>query len=234
VSLGVVRLEGADVPFRLVRVRRRRSLLIRVTPDGAVEVRGPPKCTVAQAHEALHRHAGWLARTLPRVREAAESRPRLADGAALAVLGEPLTLRLTDGPRTVVRRAGAELQLTLPDPGESAVRGALERWLRREAQRQLPARLAALAAPLGVTPARVVVRGQRTRWGSCSSRGTVSLNWRLLLLPSALVDYVLLHEACHLRHLSHSPAFWALVATQMPDWAARRARLRALQGTLPL
>jgi hypothetical protein len=230
----VLRLEGADIPFRLVRVRRRRSLLIRVTPDGAVEVRGPPRCTVAQAHELLHRHAGWLARTLPRVRESLARRPRLADGAALAVLDETLTLRVSRGTRAVVRRAGAELRLALPDEGEAAVRAALEGWLRREAQRRLPERLLAIARPIGVAPLRVVVRGQRTRWGSCSSRGTVSLNWRLLLLPPALVDYVLLHEACHLRHLCHSPDFWALVASQMPDWAERRARLRALQGTLPI
>ncbi len=233
-SVGVVRLEGADVPFRLVRVRRRRSLLIRVTPDGVVEVRGPPSCTVAQAHEVLHRHAGWLARTLPRVREASACRPRLADGTALSVLDEKLTLRVTHGRAAVVRRAGAELRLALPDQGEATVRAALEGWLRREAQRQLPDRLQALARPLGLAPARVVIRGQRTRWGSCSSRGTISLNWRLLLVPSALAEYVLLHEACHLRHLCHSRDFWALVASQMPDWAERRARLRALQGTLPI
>lgn len=233
-TVGVVRLGGADVPFRLVRVRRRRSVLIRVTPDGAVEVRGPPRCTVAQAHEVLSRHAGWLARTLPRVRESAARRPALADGAGLSVLDETLTLRVTSGARTVVRRAGAELHLALPDEGESRIRAALEGWLRREAHRRLPERLLALARPIGVAPVRIVVRGQRTRWGSCSSRGTISLNWRLLLVPSALVDYVLLHEACHLRHLCHSPAFWALVESQMPDWADRRARLRALQGTLPI
>lgn len=162
------------------------------------------------------------------------SRTPLVDGAPLPLLDETLTLRVRTGARTVVRRAGAELQLSAPEAGETTLRAALEHWLRGEARRELPARLAAIGQPLGLRPSRVVVRGQRTRWGSCSSLGTISLNWRLLLVPSALVDYVLLHELCHLRHLNHSRAFWGLVAAHMPDWAVRRARLRALQGRLAL
>ena len=87
---------------------------------------------------------------------------------------------------------------------------------------------------VGVRPQRVTIRGQRTRWGSCSTHGTISLNWRLLQVPGELVDYVLVHELCHLRHMDHSPRFWALVAETVPDHARRRARLDALQGTLPV
>ena len=83
-------------------------------------------------------------------------------------------------------------------------------------------------------PARLAIRGQRTRWGSCTSRGTVSLNWRLVLLPSRLADYVIVHELCHLRHMNHSRRFWSLVASVIPDWAERRSELDAAQATLAL
>ena len=81
---------------------------------------------------------------------------------------------------------------------------------------------------------RVTIRQQKTRWGSCSSQGTICLNWRLLLLPSDLCDYVLVHELCHLRHLDHSAKFWSLVESVFPDYEERERRLESLQGTLAL
>ena len=230
----VVRLEEGAVAFRLVRVRRRRSIQLRVHPDGALEVRGPWRCTLTDARSAIRQHAGWLRSTVERVRAAAAARPALTDGTWLPLLDDVVTLRLAAGARATVRREGAEIRVSGPDLGESSVRAALTGWYRREARRRLPARLWELAAPLGVAPARIAIRGQRTRWGSCSSRGTVSLNWRLLLVPEEVADYVLVHELCHLRHLSHSRAFWAMVGAAIPDWAERRSRLRTLQGSLPL
>jgi hypothetical protein len=220
--------------FRLVCVRRRRSIQLRVHPDGALEVRGPWRCTLSEARSAIRHHEGWLRDTVERVRTAAAARPALTEGTRIPLLDEDLTLRLATGSRTAVRREGGEIRVSGPDLGETSVGAALARWYRQEARARLTARLRELAAPLGVAPARVVIRAQRTRWGSCSSRGTISLNWRLLLVPGELADYVLVHELCHLRHLSHSRAFWALVAGAIPDWAERRARLRTLQGSLPL
>jgi predicted metal-dependent hydrolase len=82
------------------------------------------------------------------------------------------------------------------------------------------------AGALGVRYERIAIRGQRTRWGSCSTRGTLSFNWRLALAPFAVLDYVVVHELCHLREPNHSPRFWALVAARRPDWRASRAWLR--------
>jgi len=82
------------------------------------------------------------------------------------------------------------------------------------------------AAELGVAYRRIEIRGQRTRWGSCSTRGTLSFNWRLALAPLAVLDYVVVHELCHLREPNHSPRFWSLVASRRPDWRAERDWLR--------
>ncbi len=98
--------------------------------------------------------------------------------------------------------------------------------LREQARRLFQQRVALFAPRLGVQPTTLRVSSARTRWGSASTRGTVSLNWRLVCLPLALVDYVVVHELAHLREMHHGPAFWALVAGVLPDYAERRAALR--------
>ena len=115
-----------------------------------------------------------------------------------------------------------ETSADLDEGSRVAVRSALEGWYRREAAGHLPQRLGELAGKLGVTPGRISIRSQKTRWGSCSDRGTISLNWRLMLVSSELVDYILVHELCHLRHMDHSAKFWELVGGLIPDYPLRR------------
>ena len=100
------------------------------------------------------------------------------------------------------------------------------RALREQACRELPFRLRALAAQLGLVVSRVSIRNQRTRWGSCGRDGHICLNWRLVLMPDAVRDYVLIHELMHLRRMDHSPAYWRLVAEAFPAYAAAREWLR--------
>jgi hypothetical protein len=99
-------------------------------------------------------------------------------------------------------------------------------WYRRRAADVLGARVAHFAAVVGVAPPPLTVKDMRSRWGSCSAKGRVSLHWGLVLLDPALLDYVVVHELCHLRELNHGPAFWRRVAAVLPDWRERRKRLR--------
>ena len=148
---------------------------------------------------------------------------------------------------------GRPAQLVVPRRMSRKEIGAIleshREWLARERARQVPRlglealsiseregraaareRIAALAAreaaDMGVSYERLTIRDQRTRWGSCSSRGTLSFNWRLVLAPSAVLDYVVVHELCHLRHPNHSARFWSLVAERRPDYRAQRVWLR--------
>ena len=109
----------------------------------------------------------------------------------------------------------------------------VERALRDRAARELPARLLELAAVHGLAVSRVSVRNQRWRWGSCSRSGHICLNWRLVAMPAAIRDYVMLHELMHLKRMDHSPTFWALVAAACPDFKAARAWLRAHAAEFP-
>jgi predicted metal-dependent hydrolase len=111
---------------------------------------------------------------------------------------------------------------------------ALERWYRRMAKIEIAPRADRAAAQLGRSYTTLSIRGQRTRWGSCSAAGALSFNWRLLLAPETVLDYVVWHEVCHLEVMNHSPHFWSLVAAHCPDYRADAAWLRRHGATLVL
>jgi len=100
----------------------------------------------------------------------------------------------------------------------AGLRGAVEAWYRAEAVRIVGGKLSALAPRLGVNYGRVTLRGQKTRWGSCSRQGNLSFNWRLVMAPERVIEYVVIHELAHLKQMDHSKAFWALVEVHCPDW----------------
>lgn len=220
-----LRIEGAELRYRLVRGRR-RHIRIRVEPDGLLRLDVPRACPRALAEAALRSHGRWA---LEAVAEVVRWRRPLTSGRELPWLGGALRLQVLAGARAGVRRVGDNLAVRVEDPAdEGRLRGLLEAWYRREARRELTRRAGCWAPVVGAAPARICVRDQRSRWGSCSARGTVSLSWRLVLLEPELADYVVVHELCHLRQMNHSPAFWAAVEAVLPDWRARRAALRAL------
>jgi len=116
----------------------------------------------------------------------------------------------------------------------SDVARVVQRWYRERALTHLERRVGILAPRLGVSPTGVLVRDQRARWGSCSPRGVLRFNWRVITAPPALIDYVVAHELAHLRIRTHGPAYWAEVALLIPDHRERRRRLRELGSQLPL
>ena len=130
------------------------------------------------------------------------------------------------------QRARAERERARPRP--APVPKEIERALRARAKRELPPRLLELAAQHGLTVTRVSVRNQRWRWGSCSRSGHICLNWRLVQMPDAVRDYVMLHELMHLKRMDHSPRFWKLVEQACPDYQAARVYLRAHSRSYPL
>lgn len=241
----VVRLGAAEVPYVFKRVQRRRHAHILVNDEGTIEVRAPWRFGVHRAREMLLRNADWVLNAMASARARLAQRPRLITGTRLPLLDGEVRLEVRSraqadlfesagSARGRVERRGPVLRVGTTSLGESELRALIERWYRGEAATHLAARVEHYAPRLGVRPSRMTIRGQRSRWGSCSTRGTVSLNWRLMMAPSALADYVVVHELCHLRHMNHSPRFWAMVGAVVPDYRERRHRLNALQGHLPL
>jgi hypothetical protein len=185
-------------PIVFARHPRARRYVIRVSADGAVRVTIPRGGSKKEAAAFAERERAWIEKQQRRLEDERRNRELRTENSEL-------------------RTPNSEPQM--PD---------LDATVLARAKRELPARLLALAAQHGLTVARVSVRNQRWRWGSCSRRGHICLNWRLVDHPAWVRDYVMLHELMHLKRLDHSPRFWKLVAKACPEYQAARAWLRAL------
>ncbi len=129
-------------------------------------------------------------------------------------------------PTTNSTHTEGTLTLTVHTADETTIRAALEAWYRRQARTIITERLVYWNTQYGFTYQRVAIKEQKTRWGSCSRKGNLNFNWRLLLAPLSILDYVVIHELCHLKEQNHAPRFWALVAQSCPDYRERRRWLR--------
>lgn len=200
--------------------RRARRLSVRVFVTGRVEVVVPPRTSERSVREFVWRHRDWIERRRERAQREQPSPAAFPPAALeLAAFGERWALRAAPG------RGRARLVQVAPDTLEirgtvddAALRRLLRAWVSARAAARLGPWLESLARGAGFTYTRMVVRRQRTRWGSCSTRGTISLNACLAFQPPAVVRYLLLHELAHTRHMNHSSRFWRLVAEHEPDW----------------
>jgi predicted metal-dependent hydrolase len=216
-----------DLPYRVRRSDRARRVRVSVDAHGEVEVVLPRRSPERAAAAAVVELRTWIER---RLAEASAVRDAIAArGAAVPYLGRELALRPEPG-RSRVHRRGDLLLV----PADERAPAAIERWYRRAAEREIAPRLDAAVAALGTRYAKLTIRNQRTRWGSCSTTGAMSFNWRLLLAPEPVLDYVVWHEACHLRVMDHSPDFWALVRHHCPGYEIHRRWLRRHGATLVL
>ena len=215
-----------DESYRIRRSDRARRVRVSVDAAGEVEVVLPSRASERQAAQAVRELAPWIERRRRAVARAAAEVARPAG--TLPYLGETLRLRVEPG-RERVHRRGDELLVAPGDP-----RPALERWYRRRARAEIAPRLDAATARAGTSYDALTIRGQKTRWASCSAKGAMSFNWRLLLAPPRVLDYVVEHEVCHLEVMDHSPRFYALLAARMPDWQAQSAWLKRYGSTLTL
>lgn len=227
-------LEGVSVKLMVHRLRRSRRMTLRVNDHAEVVVRMPLRCSMREALDFVERSAPWLLAQLKSMQDRLNARRPLADGDSVPYLDEHLCLRLHSAGRSTIKRAGDELYVHSRSHERGALAKLLEGWYRRQAKAYMAQRLIELGAHFGLHAKSLSIRNQKTLWGSCSARGTIAINWRLMLAPATIVDYVLAHELCHLRHLNHSPAFWDLVEQIIPDYRTRRALLRQLQSTLEL
>jgi predicted metal-dependent hydrolase len=219
-----------SVPYRIRRSDRARHARILVGGEG-VEVVVPRRFPMRKVGPFVEEKRPWIERTLRRMRESEAELPpaRLEDGGEVPYLGERLGLRVRVEPgrlRAHVARRGEVLRVAVPRPGRAALHEALERWYRRKAREEVARRLEAATARAGIGYASLQIRGQRTRWASCSSSGAMSFNWRLLLAPAEILDYVVEHEVAHLEVHDHSDGFWTLLASRCPDWREHERWLR--------
>lgn len=214
-------LDGRAVRVEVRVSPRARNYRLSIPHRGAPVLTVPRHGKWLEAQAFLDRQAGWLLARMARAPEAVA----FADGATVPVRGIPHTIRSTGKLRgTVV--ADAVLTLWTPGAPEHMPRRLVD-WLKAEAQRDLGERVAIHARALGVSIVSLRLRSQSSRWGSCSATGRLNFNWRLILAPPFVLDYVAAHEVAHLVHMNHSPSFWETVRRALPDMERGRAWLKA-------
>jgi predicted metal-dependent hydrolase len=218
-----------QVPLALVRNPRARRYVLRLRRDGVARVTIPRGGSIAEAKAFAERSADWLERQWHRLAAQSSQLAPWRIGSAILFRGETVLIEagLGDGPPTIcVESECVRVSETALD-----LRPAVENHFRRLAERELPPRVFELASLHQLKIHRVSVRNQKSRWGSCSRRGTISLNWRLLQTPAFVRDYIILHELMHLRQMNHSTRFWREVGCVCPDykaaelWLKRHSRL---------
>ena len=222
---------GVMVPYTLRISARARLVRLVIRPEVGLEVVAPKGTPQARIDQVLADKGRWIATTLDRMARETAVAPRkaLEDGASLPFAGREIHLTLREGAPSGRFRAslvGETLTLHVAELSQETIRRALEAWYRHQASAIFAERLAACNAGYGFVYGRVAIKEQKSRWGSCSRKGNLNFNWRLLLAPLPVLDYVVVHELCHLRELNHSPRFWSLVARGCPDYAAQRRWLR--------
>jgi predicted metal-dependent hydrolase len=218
--------ELTEIPYTVRRSARAHRIRVNVHAHSGVEVVLPSRAPERAAASAVSELRPWIERRL------AEARETMA-----AVAGRSGTLPYLDGTLLLIAESGRSRVHRQDDrlliPAGDA-RPAIERFYRRAAREEIVPRLDAAAARAGLHYTGLDIRGQRTRWASCSSKGRMSFNWRLLMAPERVLEYVVWHEVCHLQVLDHSPRFWALLERYWPEWRDDRAWLTRHGATLVL
>ena len=215
--------------YTLIQTQR-SSVLFQALPEGAIKVYAPKGMRLRDIDQMVRDRAEALVQMGRDVdRKVSESRKLhpVSEGATIMIEGVPHTLRLTRSPRIGGVIANGELRLSHPrTDNDPEIRALIRATLSARALERIRERISYFAPLIGKAPNRVAIRAQKTRWGSCSSKGNLNFNWKLIMAPPGALDYVVVHELCHLWVFDHSPNFWALVERYMPDYRAWKKWLK--------
>ena len=226
----MLRFGRETIPFE-VEFRPKKRLSISVHPDSRVTVSAPAGRTLDEVLAHVQRRAAWIAKQSAHFRQFEPLPPprRYVAGETHLYLGRQYRLKLHESDERSVKLIGRFFHLHLPDRDDpEAVESLLDRWYRDHARGIFDARLSDLlanASSLRALRPRLVVRRMSKRWGSCTKSGSILLNVELVKAPLHCIEYVLMHELCHLREPNHSPAFYRLLTRCMPDWERRKEKL---------
>ncbi len=219
-----IQLQGQTISYHLRRSKR-RSIGFLIDHDG-LHVTVPSHATQHHIDHALTQKQSWIISKLLETQHR-PSAPKMTweDGAQLPFLGQTLTLCVRSDAARLPWFDPERCQLHLR-ADERGVQPQVQRWLQNQARQHFARQLPLFAAQLGVQYQTFALSSARSRWGSCTSRGNIRLNWRLIHFNASLIDYVIAHELAHLQEMNHSPRFWATVARIYPNYAAARLALR--------
>ena len=230
-------VNNEDYPYQVNHSKRARYLRIKLSPEGVITLVIPSGISLKNAQLFLDSKKPWLAHNLqglPAIKSFSESRPT---SLLLQLVDEHWTIeyKKSDSENVaLIARADYSLLLAGNVDDKELVLKAIGKWLNSKATKVLPAQLSKLAEEHGFHYNRVTIRGQKTRWGSCSSKKNINLNYKLLFLEQSLSDYVLIHELCHTLEMNHSKRFWRLVADCDENYQQHDRLLNQVGRSIPI
>jgi predicted metal-dependent hydrolase len=243
---GVIHLDERRIEFTVARSkRRRRTIAFQMETPLVLKIMAPMRASLKSIHAVIEKQRGWIRRRLAQLQQPLRllTTPQtFQDGERFTYLGHDYKLCVT---HHAVEPQGCKLlphrlqvnahagNLNTKDK-QAEVRLEILLWLKKRAKEKFQKRMDVWAKRLGVSYTKLVVANAERRWGSCNSKNVIRLNWRLILAPLPVLDYVVVHELCHVRNKNHGKLFWAQVASVMPDWKTRRKHLHTIGGGLVL
>ncbi len=224
----VTTLNGHKISYKIVHSRRARRLRITVAASG-VTVTLPHGIKAVEAERMLQQNSNWLMAQLERISKRAAAGNALPADVVL-LRGKPVRIEVIQEEdrkaRAHISEGREKLIARIPAGSRATPRSLVEPWLKQQARKEIEAVVRQQSLRMNLAVKSISIRDQRTRWGSCSSKGTLSFNWRLIMAPPEVLEYVVIHELAHLRHPDHSAAFWSVVAYYEPNYKILRQWLR--------
>ena len=237
----VININGEQITYTLQRsTRRRRTIQIQLDPDSGLKVLVPHTLTDGEIEDFLLKRYDWILKHRAGI-ETSDHQFDWTEGGVMQLRGNPIQIVVQerdvsdvgrDLPSTVAKSLEGETVTVIIPPGMTSevkskvVREWVMEWYRQEAWDHLKARVAEFGNVMGVQPSQLKLSNAKKRWGSCSGKRSINLNWRLIMLHDQLIDYVVVHELAHLIELNHSPGFWGVVERVLPDYQRLRRQLR--------
>jgi len=223
------------INYVIIRRPKRKTASIVIRADNRVEVLAPSRMSATFIAQFVQDKSAWINRKLHFNREVRSAfvAKLFHHGEVFHLLGKPYALRLQQGKRAIAL-SEHELLVSHPAPEPKATEKQISRWYRQQAEAHFKARNRFFAAMLGKCPQSVAVKSYKSRWGSCHHDGRIYFNWRLIMAPEWVIDYVVVHELCHLVHPNHSKQFWSLVQSIHPEHKSAKSWLDIHGRTLAL
>ena len=220
------------LPVEVVRTKRKKTASIEIK-DGLIRVLIPNSLTDKRVNSLLEERASWINKKIRLQAEMPSYKAKeYVNGETFTYLGRNYRLKLVNSDLTETRLKNGYLEV--PAQGEKAIHASLTDWYTSHALAKLEEKTGGYAKTLDVEPSSVTVKDYKSRWGSCSTSGDITYNWRIIMAPHRIVDYVVIHELCHLVEHNHSDKYWKQVESLVPDYRERRAWLKTNANTLAI
>lgn len=226
------------IDFSIVRsARRKKTIALSIELAGEVLVRAPMNTPHSRLIHIVKSKAEWIIKKHKSLDHVlARAKKEFVSGESFSYLGRHVRLKVLENckaSKPVVKMYRGRLEVGTNSPSgkrKSAgeIRAALISWYKRQAQNRIPERVRIYAEKMGLPEPEVVIRDQKRIWGSCSGKGILRLNWRIIMAPMSLIDYVVVHELCHIKYRDHSGSFWRYMGMILPDYEKRKGRLGKL------